>query len=98
MCKDPRQADDDALGECPSAVEPVRTGFHFASGSERMPALTPEQQAREQIDEVLEASGWQVQTRQQMNRTADSYPPGEKQSQHYQVLALFSWRMFTQRY
>ena len=32
--------------------------------------LTPEQQAREAIDQMLEASGWQVQTRQQMNRTA----------------------------
>ncbi|MGC9395161.1 MAG: DEAD/DEAH box helicase family protein [Anaerolineae bacterium] len=32
--------------------------------------LTPEQQAREAIDRMLEASGWQVQTRQQMNRTA----------------------------
>jgi type I restriction enzyme R subunit len=35
-----------------------------------MPALTPEQEARERIDEMLDASGWQVQTRQQMNRTA----------------------------
>ena len=35
-----------------------------------MPALAPEQEAREQIDEMLDASGWQVQTRQQMNRTA----------------------------
>jgi hypothetical protein len=62
------------------------------------PILSPEQQAREQIDKMLEASSWRVQTCQQMNRTADSCPPGEKQSQHYQVLALFSWRMFTQRY
>jgi type I site-specific restriction endonuclease len=45
-------------------------GFHFTSGSKQMPALTPEQEAREQIDEMLEASGWQVQTRQQMNRLA----------------------------
>ena len=37
-----------------------------------MPILTPEQEAREAIDRMLEASGWQVQTRQQMNRTAAS--------------------------
>ena len=35
-----------------------------------MPVLTPEQQAREQIAKMLDASGWRVQTRQQMNRTA----------------------------
>jgi type I restriction enzyme R subunit len=35
-----------------------------------MPALTPEQEAREQIDKMLQAPGWQVQTRQGMNRTA----------------------------
>ena len=35
-----------------------------------MPALTPEQEAREHIDEMLEAAGWTVQTRQQMNRLA----------------------------
>ena len=32
-----------------------------------MPILTPEQQAQEQIDQMLEASGWQVQTRKRMN-------------------------------
>ena len=35
-----------------------------------MPILTPEEEARQTIDRMLEASGWQVQTRQQMNRTA----------------------------
>ncbi len=35
-----------------------------------MPILTPEDEARQAIDRMLEASGWQVQTRQQMNRTA----------------------------
>ncbi len=35
-----------------------------------MPVLTPEELARKAIDRMLEASGWQVQTRQQMNRTA----------------------------
>jgi type I restriction enzyme R subunit len=35
-----------------------------------VPVLTPEQEAREQIDQMLEAAGWQVQTRARMNRTA----------------------------
>ena len=35
-----------------------------------MPILTPEDEARQAIDRMLAASGWQVQTRQQMNRTA----------------------------
>ena len=34
-----------------------------------MAVLTPEQQAREQIDRMIEAAGWQVQSRDQMNRT-----------------------------
>ena len=32
--------------------------------------LTPEQKARQTIDQMLEAAGWQVQTRETMNRTA----------------------------
>jgi type I restriction enzyme, R subunit len=32
--------------------------------------LTPEQKAREHIDQMLEAAGWQVQTHSRMNRTA----------------------------
>ena len=43
-----------------------------------MSILTPEQEAREQIDRMLQASGWTVQTRHQMNRTsaldADVHP------------------------
>ncbi|MCP4591866.1 MAG: DEAD/DEAH box helicase family protein, partial [bacterium] len=35
-----------------------------------MPLLTPEQEAREQIDQMLADAGWQVQTRAAMNRTA----------------------------
>ena len=35
-----------------------------------MPTLTPEDQARQQIDQMLAASGWQVQARPRMNRTA----------------------------
>ena len=35
-----------------------------------MPVLTPEQQARTEIDRMLDAAGWQVQTRQTMNRHA----------------------------
>lgn len=35
-----------------------------------MPILTPEQEVREQINQMLEAAGWQVQTRRQMNLTA----------------------------
>ncbi len=35
-----------------------------------MTTLTPEQEAREQIDQMLTASGWQVQTRKQMDRAA----------------------------
>ena len=35
-----------------------------------MPILTPEEEARQAIDRMLEASGWQVQTRQGVNRTA----------------------------
>jgi len=35
-----------------------------------VPTLTPEQEARQQIDRLLEAAGWQVQTRPRMNRTA----------------------------
>ncbi len=35
-----------------------------------MPILTPEEEARQDIDKMLEASGWQVQTRDRMNRTA----------------------------
>jgi type I restriction enzyme R subunit len=33
-----------------------------------MPFLTPDQQARAQIDKMLADAGWVVQTRQQMNR------------------------------
>lgn len=36
----------------------------------KMPILTPEQEAREQIDHLLEAAGWQVQTRAEIKRTA----------------------------
>ena len=32
--------------------------------------LTPEQKARQTIDQMLEASGWQVQTRETMYLTA----------------------------
>lgn len=32
--------------------------------------LTPEQEARQQIDRMLEEAGWRVQPREQMNRTA----------------------------
>ncbi len=32
--------------------------------------LTPEQEARRQIDRMLEAAGWQVQSRERLNRTA----------------------------
>ncbi|MCP4542994.1 MAG: DEAD/DEAH box helicase family protein, partial [Chloroflexi bacterium] len=35
-----------------------------------MPPLTPEDQARQQIDQMLTASGWEVQARARMNRTA----------------------------
>jgi type I restriction enzyme R subunit len=35
-----------------------------------MSALTPEQQAREQIDGMLEAAGWRVQPYAAMNRAA----------------------------
>jgi type I restriction enzyme R subunit len=35
-----------------------------------MPMLTPEQQAREQIDRMLQAAGWVVQSYAGMNRTA----------------------------
>jgi hypothetical protein len=34
-----------------------------------MPALTPEQQAHEQIDAMLAAAGWKVQPYAAMNRT-----------------------------
>ena len=35
-----------------------------------MPVLTPEQQAREYIDKMLDAAGWQVQSRDQMQLRA----------------------------
>jgi type I restriction enzyme, R subunit len=35
-----------------------------------MPILTPEEEARQEIDRMLEASGWQVQSRARMNITA----------------------------
>jgi hypothetical protein len=35
-----------------------------------MPVLAPEQEARQQIDKMLEAAGWEVQSYQRMNRTA----------------------------
>jgi len=35
-----------------------------------MPFLTPDQEARAQIDRMLADAGWVVQTRRQMNRLA----------------------------
>ena len=35
-----------------------------------MPILTPEQQARDQIDRMLQAAGWEVQSRHQMRLRA----------------------------
>jgi len=54
--------------ESPRAKAP---GGGLAQGAERlMPGLTPEQRARQQIDAMLTASGWAVQTKDRINLSA----------------------------